>query len=118
VGVTVLLGDGKGGFTKMSSSPFSLAGCSGPDRVATGDFNGDGYRDIAVTCAQNNKLFLYMGSRDGTFQVSQQEVKTGWSGLAVADLNHDGKDDIVVSNSTPDADSHPVPGTITIFFSK
>jgi hypothetical protein len=118
VGVTILLGDGKGGFTKMSGSPFSLAGCSGPDRVATGDFNGDGFRDIAVLCAQNNKLLLYMGSRGGTFQVFPQEVKTGWSGLAVADLNHDGKDDIVVSNSTPDADSHPMPGTITIFFSK
>jgi hypothetical protein len=118
VGVTILLGDGKGGFTKMSGSPFSLAGCSGPDRVATGDFNGDGVRDIAILCAQNNKLLLYMGSRGGTFHVSPQEVKTGWSGLAVADLNHDGKDDIVVSNSTPYADSHPVPGTITIFFSK
>jgi hypothetical protein len=118
VGVTILLGDGKGGFAKMNGSPFSLAGCSGPDRVATGDFNGDGFRDIAVLCAQNNKLMLYMGSREGAFQVSTQEVKTGWSGLAVADLNHDGKDDIVVSNSTPDADSHPVPGTITIFFGK
>jgi hypothetical protein len=118
VGVTVLLGDGKGEFAKMSGSPFSLAGCSGPDRVATGDFNGDGFRDIAVSCAQNNKLMLYMGSREGTFQISTQEVKTGWSGLAVADLNHDGKDDIVVSNSTPDADSHPTVGTVTIFFGR
>jgi hypothetical protein len=118
VGVTVLLGDGKGGFTKMSGSPFSLAGCSGPDRVATGDFNGDRFRDIAVTCAQNNGLLLYMGSKEGGFHVSTQEVKTGWDGLAAADLNHDGKDDIVVSNSTPDADSHPLPGTITIFFGK
>ena len=64
VGVTVLLGDGKGGFRKMPGSPFSLAGCEGPDRVATGDINGDGLRDIVVTCGQNNRLMLYLGSRE------------------------------------------------------
>jgi hypothetical protein len=110
LGVTVLLGDGKGAFTKMRGSPFSLAGCRGPDRVATGDLNGDGFRDIVVSCAQNDKLMLYMGAKDGMFQVSTRDVPTGWSGLAVADLNGDGKDDIVVSNNKS--------GTITIFLSK
>lgn len=110
LGVTVLLGDGKGAFTKMRGSPFSLAGCRGPDRVATGDLNGDGFRDIVVSCAQNNRLMLYLGSKDGTFQVSTRNVQTGWSGLAVADLNGDGKDDIVASNNES--------GTVTIFFSK
>jgi hypothetical protein len=109
LGVTVLLGDGKGAFTKMRGSPFSLAGCRGPDRVVTGDLNGDGSRDIVVSCAQNNKLMLYQGSKDGTFQVSTREVQTGWSGLALADLNGDGKDDIVVSNHEA--------GAITILFS-
>ena len=37
LGVTVLLGDGKGHFTTMRDSPVSLAGCRGPDRVATGE---------------------------------------------------------------------------------
>jgi hypothetical protein len=110
LGVTVLLGDGKGAFTKMRGSPLPLAGCRGPDRVATGDLNGDGFRDIVVSCAQNNRLMLYLGSKDGTFQVSTRDVQTGWSGLAVADLNGDGKDDIVVSNNES--------GTITIFLSK
>ncbi len=108
IGVTVLLGDGKGAFTTMRGSPFSLAGCRGPNGVATGDLNGDGFRDIVVSCAQNNKLMLYLGSKDGTFHVSTRDVETGWSGLAVADLNGDGKDDIVVSNNES--------GTITIFF--
>ena len=35
LGVVILLGDGKAGFTKMRGSPFSLEGCAGPDRVAT-----------------------------------------------------------------------------------
>ena len=124
--VTVLLGDGKGAFTKMKGSPFSLAGCRGPDRVATGDFNGDGYRDIAVACAQNNKVMLYWGSKGGTFRISSLDVETGWSGLAAADLTGDGKDDIIVSNYGPENGpengpkhgTRPLAGTITIFMSK
>ena len=118
LGVTILLGDGKGHFTGMRGSPVSLAGCRGPDRVATGDLNGDGFRDIVVSCAQNNKLMLFLGSNDGSFQISTQNIQTGWSGLAVADLNGDGKDDIVVSNSGPENEPPPASGTITIFFSQ
>lgn len=115
LGVTVLLGDGKGGFTPMRGSPFSLAGCRGPDRVATGDVNGDGLRDIVVSCAQNNKVMLFLGAKDGSFQTSSVAVETGWSGLAVGDLNGDGKDDIVVSNNS-EQKSHS--GTVTILLSK
>jgi hypothetical protein len=118
VGVTVLLGDGKGGFTKMPGSPFSLAGCRGPDRVATGDLDGDGSRDIVVSCAQNNKLMVYLGAKDGTFQISSIDVQTGWSGIAVADLNDDGKDDIVVSNGSLNGAPKSHSGTVTIFLSK
>ncbi len=116
--VTVLLGNGKGGFTKMSSSPLSLAGCHGPDRIATGDLSGHGSRDIVVSCAQNNKLMVYQGSKEGAFQVSMQDIQTGWSGLSVADLNGDGKDDIIVSNGVLDAKHSHASGTITILLSK
>ena len=118
LGLTVLVGNGKGGFTKMRGSPFSLAGCRGPERVATGDLSGDGLRDIVVSCAQNNKLMIYHPATEGAFQVSTREVQTGWSGLALADLNGDGKDDIVVSNGSSDEEQGNRSGTITIFFSK
>jgi hypothetical protein len=111
IGVTVLLGDDKGGFATSSGSPLPLEGCRGIDRVATGDLNGDGYRDIVVTCAQSNNLVLFLGSKDRTFQIATREVKDlGWSGIAIADLNGDGKDDMVVANSGA--------GTITILLSK
>ncbi|HWX53476.1 MAG TPA: VCBS repeat-containing protein [Verrucomicrobiae bacterium] len=111
LGVTVLLGDGKGGFRAMRGSPFSLAGCRGPDRIATGDLNGDGVPDMVVSCAQSNSLVFFMGTRDGGFQISSLSLKDiGWSGMAVADLNGDGKDDVVVSNNTS--------GTITILWGK
>jgi hypothetical protein len=111
IGVTVLLGDGKGGFAKMPGLPFPLPGCKGPDRVATGDFNGDGLRDIAVSCAQSSSLVFFLGQKSGGFQASTRTLKDiGWAGLAVADLNGDGKDDVVVSNRSS--------STITILFGK
>ena len=111
IGVTILLGDGKSGFTPMRGSPLPLHGCQGPRGVATGDINGDGFRDIVFSCAQSNNIVMFLGSRTGAFQASTRQLKEiGWSGLAVADLNGDGKDDIVVGNSAS--------GTVTILFSK
>jgi len=118
VGVTVLLGDGKGGFRKMPGSPFSLAGCEGPDRVATGDINGDGLRDMVVTCGQNNRLMLYLGSRGGGFTIATESVQTGWAGVAIGDLEGRGTDDIVVSNGLLDYQPRTTKGTITIFSRK
>src|SRR5262245_41526082 len=45
-GVTLYLGDGKGGFTEASGSPFP-AGQNCAD-IATADFNGDGNLDVAI----------------------------------------------------------------------
>jgi hypothetical protein len=110
LGVTVLLGDGKGGFTAMHGSPLSLAGCDGPDRVATGDLRGSGLRDIVVSCALNNKVFFFLAAKDGSFSNSNRSVLAGWGGVAVGDLDGDGKADVVISNNNS--------GTITILFSK
>ena len=118
--VTVLLGDGRGGFVSHPerSAPLSLEGCRGPDRVAAGDVNGDGYPNIVVSCAQNNRLIVFWGSKEGVFARSIEDVQSGWSGLAVADLEGDGKSEIIVSNGLLDGDSKNQPGTLTILVPK
>jgi hypothetical protein len=119
--VAILLGDGRGGFAARPdphSGPLSLEGCRGPNRVAAGDVNGDGYPDIVVSCAQDNRLIVFWGSKDGAFERSTEDVQTGWSGLAVADLKGDGKSEIIVSNGLLDNALKNQPGTLTIFVSQ
>jgi FG-GAP-like repeat/FG-GAP repeat len=99
VAMTVLLGDGRGGFRPMTGSPLPLADCHGPNSVATGDINGDGVRDIVVSCAQNRNILFFLGSRDGTFVVHTRRSQGGWGAIAVGDLNEDDKDDVVVANN-------------------
>jgi len=106
LGVAVLLGDGKGRLNKMPGSPFPLASCKGPARIATGDVNGDGITDIAVTCAQNDRLMFFLGQPGGTFRTFSRDVPTGWSGLTIADLRGNGRNEVLVSNYAR--------GTITI----
>jgi hypothetical protein len=110
LGLTVLLGDGHGRFTTMPGSPFSLAGCAGPDRVVTGDVTGDGRRDVIVSCAENDSLVLFLSTAQGGFRIVHRPIATGWSGLASADFNRDGRDDLVVSNQKAN--------TITVLFSR
>ena len=47
--VSILRGDGSGGFSAASGSPISVG--AGPVSIAVGDFNGDGVTDLAVVKA-------------------------------------------------------------------
>jgi len=101
--VSVLLGNGNGTFQPAQS--FASAGYY-TDSVAVGDFNGDGNPDLALasqcqdsTC-QNGAVSVLLGNGDGTFQAAQTYNSAGAQAdsVVIADVNGDGKTDLVVSN--------------------
>jgi hypothetical protein len=116
IGVTVALGDGAGGFHPMTGSPFALPGCSDPYRAAIGDFDRDGFPDIAVTCARSHRLFLLLGQQGGGYRLTWLELTdarpSGYvqHGIASADLDGDGVPDLAVTDSSN--------GTIVLLLSR
>ncbi len=103
-GVSVLLGDGAAdpGFTAAAGSPFPVAGT--PYMVATGDFNGDGKPDLAVSGQDSGNVSVLLGDGSGGFSAapgSPFPVSGQPFALAVADVNADGKADIVTVDYSP-----------------
>ncbi|MDX1524297.1 MAG: VCBS repeat-containing protein [Anaerolineae bacterium] len=93
--VELFWGNGRGGFEEADGSPFHLA--PGGKQMAVGDFNGDGLADAAVVSYQATDVLLLLGGRDAIQLDSLPGGEHPW-GLAVADLNEDGKDDLVIAD--------------------
>jgi hypothetical protein len=106
-GVGVLLGNGDGTFRPAVGY---ASGGYVSWSVAVGDVNGDGKPDLVVTsCNVSNTscglsdgvVGVLLGNGDGTFQTAVTYDTGGFSPswVAVADVNKDGKPDLVVANS-------------------
>jgi hypothetical protein len=97
--VTILLGNGDGTFRLAQNSTFPTG--SNPWAIVAADFNGDGKLDLAVANQDDGTLTILLGNGDGTFTPatgSPVAVGSGPYALAAADLNSDGKLDLVVAN--------------------
>ncbi len=97
--VTILIGNGMGGFAATSASP---AAGTQPQGITAGDFNGDGKLDLAVANNGGNNVTVLIGDGTGAFTAESVSPATGTNpgAIAVGDFNGDGKVDVAVANNT------------------
>ena len=99
--VTVLLGNGSGGFTAATEQSICGGLYAYPIGIAVGDFNGDGKQDLAVTNEGGSNVSVLLGNGLGGFtQASGSPIAVGsdpWN-IAVGDFNGDGSQDLAVAN--------------------
>ena len=100
----ILTGLGNGLFADML--PINLGSCQSPGAVVSGDFNGDGYLDLAVLCTANNKISILLnhcnGNCNGSTQFQTASLITtddSPSALTVADYDGDGLLDFAVAST-------------------
>jgi FG-GAP-like repeat len=106
--ITVMLGDGKGGFVR--GNHYKPGGYNLSSLVLA-DVNGDGKLDLLTAnqctgpsnlggCASGSVVGVLLGNGDGTFQSAVTYSAGGWDSgsILTADINGDGKLDLLVAN--------------------
>src|ERR1700733_12725006 len=118
--VGVLLGNGDGTF--QAAVTYSSGGYE-TDAVAVADVNGDGKPDLIVanSCATSNSctngaVGVLLGNGDGTFRavVSYGSGEVYADSVVVADVNGDGKPDLLVANECAGSSSTCNNGTVGV----
>lgn len=102
VGIAIGRGDGTFGPAALTVAPVPSS-TSNFSLMGVGDFNGDHIADLLLDAQEFaspssfDLLTVWMGNGDGTFQVSSDFWQMrGIYGTAVADLDLDGRDDLVL----------------------
>ena len=101
--ITILLGDGRGGFKPASFSPLDVE--TRVWKIALADLNSDNNNDIILAAQIDNSVIVLLGNGKGNFTPapgSPYRVGDLPTGLAVGDVNLDGKLDIVTANARSD----------------
>jgi len=87
--VSVMIGVGNGTFLPPQTIPGITAG----QDMAAGDMQGDGADDLVIQ--DGNQLRVVLNPASATPTISSQPVSSTWLHLAIGDMNHDGKLDVI-----------------------
>ncbi len=100
--VSILTNSGIGNFGGQTNYPTG----SSPRSVAVGDFNRDGFPDLAVVNLSGNSISVLTNTGTGSFG-AKVDYATGSSPIIVAigDVNSDGFPDLAVANSANGANT-------------
>ncbi len=102
--LSVLLGDGSGSFSAAVS--FSAGAGTNPNSVAVGDLNRDGNQDLVAADGSTSNMAVLVGDGVGGFSAPSYFATTPGgipAGIALGDVNGDGKPDAAVANRGSDS---------------
>ena len=95
--VSVFLGQAGGAFAAAPGSPFAVGDY--PISMATGDFDGDPYPDLAVTNLLSDNVSVLPGAADGSFgAATNYPAGDGPVSVAAGDFDGDLDADLAVAN--------------------
>jgi hypothetical protein len=99
--VTVLLGDGAGGFDLAPGSPLVAGVEPHPHAVLWADLDGDGHQDLLVDHRNGHAVLALRGVGDGSFERPGIAIPVGgdpYRGMVLADVDGDGRADLLTPN--------------------
>jgi len=99
--LTILLGSGDGTFQPAKHSPLEISVSPHPHVVSAADLDMDGHADLLVDHRDGEGVLILRGLGDGSVQLPGiLAVGDGdpYLGMAIGDVNEDGKLDIVTPN--------------------
>ena len=102
-GVQILLGNGDGTFRVGRLTSTELPGYTNlniPNSIAAADLDGDGNIDLIAPMSYPYLAEVFYGKGDGTFDGPfLLPLARAYTQIAIADLNKDGKPDLILSDS-------------------